>query len=267
MLIGKVFETAESESAARELIGRYLESQGFRLRESQPDLVYERGSALGSRFALSTKKWHAVVRVRTQPNDDQSTQVTAEYGIDTTGQMVVKREMANWEQEIAGLVQSVAGYGVETSPLAQEVTRLQTKRAANEGANWFFWIAGLSLANSILGALGGGFTFVVGLGATQLIDALALILMEQLGPSTILRVAAFGLDVLAAGIFVVFGLLARRHKVGYIIGMVVYALDMLIFVWARDVLSILFHLYALYGLFRGLQSLKRAQQPPAVAAA
>ena len=264
MLIGKVFTTADSESAARDAIGRYLEGQGYQLRESQPDLVYERGSALGSRVSFSTRKWHAIARVRTQPNGDQTTQVTAEYDIDTTGQMVVKGEMAKWEQEMAGLVQSVAGYGADTSPLAQEVTKLQTKRAAHEGANWFFWIAGLSLLNSIVYALGGGFTFVVGLGATQMIDALALILMDQLGPSTILRVAAFGLDVLAAGIYVVFGLLARRHKVGYIIGMVVYALDMLIFVWARDYLSILFHLYALYGLFRGLQAFKRAHQPPAV---
>jgi hypothetical protein len=36
------------------------------------------------------------------------------------------------------------------------------------GANWFFWIAALSLVNSIISLYGGGWGFSIGLGFTQL---------------------------------------------------------------------------------------------------
>ena len=42
------------------------------------------------------------------------------------------------------------------------------------GANWFYWIAGLSVVNSIMFIAGANFQFVVGLGVTQIINALAL---------------------------------------------------------------------------------------------
>ena len=37
--------------------------------------------------------------------------------------------------------------------------------------------------------------------------------------------------------------------------MVLYALDGLIFLWVQDYLSIGFHLFALYGLYRGVKAL------------
>ncbi len=39
------------------------------------------------------------------------------------------------------------------------------------GANWFIWIAGLSLVNSVLFAVGSNWAFFLGLGATQFVDA------------------------------------------------------------------------------------------------
>ena len=36
------------------------------------------------------------------------------------------------------------------------------------GANWFFWIAGLSLVNSLIILFSGEWSFIVGLGATQI---------------------------------------------------------------------------------------------------
>ena len=39
------------------------------------------------------------------------------------------------------------------------------------GANWFYWIAGLSLVNSAIFAFGGHVSFIAGLAYTQIIDA------------------------------------------------------------------------------------------------
>ena len=40
------------------------------------------------------------------------------------------------------------------------------------GANWFYWIAGLSVVNSLIFAFGGHTSFIAGLGLTQLIDGI-----------------------------------------------------------------------------------------------
>jgi fatty acid desaturase len=44
-------------------------------------------------------------------------------------------------------------------------------RLIRSGANWFIWIAGLSLVNSALFAIGSNWAFFLGLGATQFVDA------------------------------------------------------------------------------------------------
>lgn len=44
------------------------------------------------------------------------------------------------------------------------VARVELQKRANSGAGWFFWIAGLSVVNSAISLLGGGWSFVLGLG-------------------------------------------------------------------------------------------------------
>jgi hypothetical protein len=136
--------------------------------------------------------------------------------------------------------------------------RLRVESQVKSGAGWFYWIAGLSLINSVIMMLGGGWSFIIGLGITQLIDAVAGVIAEELGPSTgiVIRIVAFVLDIGIAGIVAGFGIFARkRHKWAFIVGMVLYGLDGLIFLWAGDYLSIGFHLFALFGLYRGVKAL------------
>jgi len=138
--------------------------------------------------------------------------------------------------------------------------KLRVENQVKGGANWFFWIAGLSLVNSVIMLVGGGLNFVIGLGCTQLIDAFASIAAEDLGSDvgTVVKIVAFVLDIFTAGIVAGFGVFARkRHKWAFVVGMVLYALDGLIFVWVQDFLSIGFHLFALYGLYRGVKALSQ----------
>src|SRR5438270_4545311 len=51
--------------------------------------------------------------------------------------------------------------------------KLKAERQLRSGANWFYWIAGLSLLNTIIFMAGSDWHFVAGLGITQLIDAFA----------------------------------------------------------------------------------------------
>jgi hypothetical protein len=117
--------------------------------------------------------------------------------------------------------------------------RILTKRLQS-GANWFFWIMGLSLGNSVIALSGGGKRFIVGLGITSVVDAVAQEAKMGMGVPLVV-------DVIAAGIFIPFGLLARRRrKWAFLLGMLLYGLDGLLFVLMKDVWSIGFHLLLLY---------------------
>jgi hypothetical protein len=138
--------------------------------------------------------------------------------------------------------------------------KLRVENQFKSGAGWFYWIAGLSLINSVIMMVGGGWSFMIGLGITQLIDAIAGVMAEGLGSDmgVVIRLVAFVLDVVIAGIVVGFGMLARkRHKWAFIVGMVLYALDGLIFLWAGDYLSMGFHLFVLFWLYQGVRALNQ----------
>ena len=133
--------------------------------------------------------------------------------------------------------------------------RMRLEHQFRGGANWFYWIAGLSLINSIAQLSGSGWRFIVGLGITQIVDYIA----HQAG--TIGTVAALVIDVFAASVFVLFGLFARKgQRWAFLVGMVLYGLDGLLLLVGPDFLGLAFHAFALYQIFRGLGALKLLQQ-------
>jgi hypothetical protein len=141
--------------------------------------------------------------------------------------------------------------------------RMVLANQLKRGANWFYWIAGLSLVNSVTSILGVGLNFLIGLGITQLIDGTAIGLGNEIAPdlATILKVVAFVLNLGVAAVFVVFGVLAGKgRKWAFVVGMVLYALDGLIFLLAREWLSIGFHLFALWGLYGGVRAISKLNE-------
>jgi hypothetical protein len=126
--------------------------------------------------------------------------------------------------------------------------KLALTQRVKSGANWFFWIVGLSIGNSVIALSGGGKRFIVGLGITSVVDAVAQEAKMGMG-------AALVVTVIAAGIFIPFGLLARRRrKWAFLLGMLLYGLDGLLFVLMKDVLSVGFHLLLLYFIYRGMKA-------------
>ena len=135
---------------------------------------------------------------------------------------------------------------VDNALSAEELARVLT------GANWFFWIAGLSVINSIIAHSGSQWSFIVGLGITQVADAIFA------GSGGVSTVVAILFDATALTIFVVLGYLSRLLKLwAFAIGMVLYALDGLLFLLVGDYLSIAFHAYALFGMFLGFNVLRK----------
>lgn len=124
------------------------------------------------------------------------------------------------------------------------------------GASWFYWIAGLSVINSVIALFGTGWGFILGLGITQIFDAFGQ-KFENAGKAVVLF-----LDLIVAGVFVLFGVLAhKRHTWAFVVGMVLYALDGLIFLLVQDWLGLGFHAFVLFCLFRGFQACRELNAP------
>jgi len=128
------------------------------------------------------------------------------------------------------------------------------------GASWFYWIAALTLVNSLAMKLGVTWEFVLGLGATRLVDIIAMMEQHRTGGIMLFQASILVLDVGFAALFAAFGLAARKGSAdSYEVGMVLYGLDSLLFLLSFDVMGILLHGIALFFLFRGWRALKQLQ--------
>lgn len=134
-----------------------------------------------------------------------------------------------------------------------DVEILNLKKQVESGANWFFLIAGLSLVNSVLILINVEWGFFFGLGITQIIDSIAVEFGEKAG--YLARIVAFSLDVIAASVFVLFGFLSKKNRSwAFVTGMILYALDAMLFLIVKDFFNVAFHAFALYCIFNGFKA-------------
>ncbi len=136
------------------------------------------------------------------------------------------------------------------------------------GANWYFFIAGLSLVNTLLEKTGADRHFLLGLGITQLVDGIT----DKLGSTGM--VVGVVVNLFVAGFFVLLGVQARKKQQwAFLLGMILYGLDGLLFLLVGDFFSLGFHALALYFLYKGLSArnqlvrLEGMLRPAAAAAA
>lgn len=135
-------------------------------------------------------------------------------------------------------------------------------QAGDTGANWFYWVAGLSLVNSAIGLFGGGMYFVVGLAITIIVDLnAAAIAADMAEGAVIVKAITIGFDLFVAAVLCGFGFLSRKRILPvFAIGMVLYLLDGLIFLAYQDWMSAAFHAFALYSMGNGLMAYRKLNQ-------
>lgn len=142
--------------------------------------------------------------------------------------------------------------------VAKAEEKIKTENMLRGKASNFFWIAGLSIVNSVVSAIGGGITFVIGLAITQIIDAVAQYAVEDLtgNTATIIQIAAFMVNLLIAGLFVLFGIFASKQKKwAFLVGMILYLADGVLSLIFKDYFGFAFHVFLLIGLFTGYRAL------------
>ena len=158
--------------------------------------------------------------------------------------------------------QPVSSEGITTLNLSGQDTTTSSwgvleshRQQMRSGAHWFFWIAGLSLVNSIAAATGSTWSFLAGLGITQLISGFAAGFSEDLSAVT---VVAFILNLFVAGFFVFLGVFAQKgNNWAFIVGLVVYVVDGLIFLMFQLWFPLAFHAFVVYCLLKGLTASRK----------
>lgn len=147
----------------------------------------------------------------------------------------------------------------DAAQLASLARILELQARGHKGANWFFWVAGLSIVNSI--SVHGGMTgyFVVGLGVTLVVDSIAKAIGEQ-HPEFDIGLKAFGIGfaVVAALVVTFFGWFARKGVlIIFAIGMILYLFDGLLFLILQDLMSVAFHGFALFWMWSGFSAFRQ----------
>jgi len=162
--------------------------------------------------------------------------------------------------------QDLQSYQPDDSSLAPQAPKLTAgippEKAYKNAASNFYTIAVLSFVNSVVAAVGGGFYFVVGLGITQLIDGIALVLKQEMSDSSLLFTAiALFFDLGACLMFALFGYLTSKKQTWALItGMILYGLDALLTLLFKDWFGLAFHaffLWQIWSMYRVLSNWKK----------
>lgn len=148
-----------------------------------------------------------------------------------------------------------SGHEDEAVVVEADAGTLQALRLTQEiksGASWFYFIAGLSAANSVVAFAGGNLSFILALGVTQMIDG------AFLGAGSGMRVVGLLLSLTICAGFASCGVFGNRYnRTAFIVGMAAYALDSVVFVLVQDWVGAGLHGVALFFIFKGYNALRK----------
>src|SRR5579872_5737714 len=129
---------------------------------------------------------------------------------------------------------------VNQEALALETKKMHLRSIIKGGAGWFYWIAGLTLINTIMAMSGSSSRFVNGLMITAVVDYFASSL------PFVGKFAAVTLDGLGIALFIFFGVFANRMKGwAFLAGFIVFTLDSILSLLTFSPITIIFHGIAL----------------------
>lgn len=133
----------------------------------------------------------------------------------------------------------------------------------SSGATWFYWVAALSMINSVLVHFNVGGRFLIGLEVTRIVDhTIVNDIFDNPEQATTLTAIAIGINLVICGVVAGFGWLALRgHLWAFILGTVLFFLDGLMLLdRGLDWLGILFHLFVLFFFVRGIMACMKLRQ-------
>lgn len=131
--------------------------------------------------------------------------------------------------------------------LDDDSARHVTRTSVLHAADWFFWLAILSVINSLLVFYYQIPNTPIALGLTQWVDG------TTSGFNATMSSGSLTTNILIAGVLAAFGLMARRGSdIAFVVGIFLYVIDAFLAIGLRDVFGFGVHLVALFFLVKGL---------------
>src|SRR5687768_67884 len=122
-----------------------------------------------------------------------------------------------------------------------------TRTSVLHGADWFIWLAVLSVINSLIVYFYNTPNTPIALGITQWVDGTTTAI------NSTMTMSALAINLLIAGALAMFGLLARRGSdIAFVVGIFVYVIDAFLMIGMKDFFGFGFHLLGLFFLVKGL---------------
>lgn len=119
-------------------------------------------------------------------------------------------------------------------------------RRISVASDWWFWIAGLTAVNT--GAVFAHSTWGFALG-TEVVDYVNWTAVGNPG----IKVAALCIDAVIIGLIALWGVLCKKgFRWAFWSGMVLYGLDTILALYARQWIDGAFHAYAIYSIYQGV---------------
>lgn len=138
--------------------------------------------------------------------------------------------------------------------------RHMTRTSAKHGANWFIWLAILSMINSFLVWYLQIKNTPFALGLTQWLDGTAGGWNNALSGIAMTE-NALAINIGVALLLIGIGFLARRgNDLAFVLGMFVYIMDALLVLGLKDFFGFAFHIFALFFLFKGLLASRHVRE-------
>lgn len=143
----------------------------------------------------------------------------------------------------------------------QQTVNMQKKTTLTNrfksGANWFYFIAALSVANLLFPSVI-PLIAVLGLAMVQMVTGYASSVSQGMSPSSalVVRILAIFISLaISAGYVLAAYFSHKRLRLAFVAGLVFYALDALLMLLLGQITAAAFHLFGLYGIWRGLSAL------------
>jgi hypothetical protein len=116
MLQTKQFITKVNPEIAKKRITEYLIKELFKLKSDNGEIfIFEKGSIVENHFTFNPRKWKSKVKLRISRIDNQTT-ISAEFDIDTIGQIVTLKEEQFWSNCV-NRIENAANGAFETNQL------------------------------------------------------------------------------------------------------------------------------------------------------
>ena len=122
-----------------------------------------------------------------------------------------------------------------------------TRTSVLHGADWFIWLAILSVINSLIVYFYNTPNTPIALGITQWVDG------TTSGFNASMTTGGLAINIMIAAALAIFGLLARRgNDIAFVVGIFLYVIDAFLMIGLKDFFGFGVHLIGLFFLVKGL---------------